>query len=64
MAALLAALSPGEAVARKVSAGGTGPAAVEQQIASLRRQVVACEARAAVIPSLDSIGQKLREVTL
>ena len=63
-AALLGALSPVEAVARKVSAGSTGPVSVEQQIFSLRRHVAACEARAAAIPSLDAIGLKLREVTL
>jgi argininosuccinate lyase len=61
--AALAARDPIAAIAHKESPGGTGPHAVDAQIASVRAQAAACRKRAEAIPSLDALLERLRGVT-
>ncbi len=58
----LAAAEPLGSPARKVSAGGTGPASVEQQIASLKARAARIRARARAVPRLDELFARLMEV--
>ncbi len=57
--AVLEALAPAAAVARKESAGGTGPAAVASQIAALRAGAAAAAKLADQIPSLAQLAARL-----
>jgi argininosuccinate lyase len=61
---VLSALSPTDAVARKKSAGGTGPEMVEIQIAALHASAGEAEQMAASLPSLDALLTSMREVEL
>jgi argininosuccinate lyase len=60
-AELLSVLDAAGAVARKRSAGGTSPEAVEAQLAALTEQVGTLAARAARVPRLDSLLRSLSE---
>jgi argininosuccinate lyase len=60
----LAVLDPRTAAAAKESAGGTGPAAVAAQVASLRAETRAAKERAAVVPALTSLIAALRVVEI
>jgi argininosuccinate lyase len=59
----LQALSATDAVARKESAGGTGPRSVEHQLAALLTTAEQAEQAAAALPSLDGLLVRLREAT-
>ncbi|MFI5029004.1 MAG: argininosuccinate lyase, partial [Solirubrobacterales bacterium] len=52
------------AVARRESAGGTGPESVKHQIADLERRAQAAKDRAREIPRLGSLFESLREAPL
>jgi argininosuccinate lyase len=58
-AGALAALDPIRAVAAKESAGGTGPRAVAAQLASARARAAALHARAAAVPSIQSLARAI-----
>jgi argininosuccinate lyase len=60
-AQVLECLDPLSSVARKVSAGSTGPAAVAVQIASLREAARGARATAAKVPRLEKLFQALKE---
>ncbi len=60
-ATVLAALDPEAACAAKESLGGTGPRALDQQLAALEHDCDALERTIAAIPSLDSVVKALRE---
>jgi argininosuccinate lyase len=55
----LAALDPTTAIAAKESAGGTGPRAVESQIAWLRERAEALFAKATAHGSLDALAERV-----
>ncbi len=55
----LGALDPIRAVAAKESAGGTGPRAVAAQLASARARAGELHARAAAIPSIQSLARAI-----
>jgi argininosuccinate lyase len=55
----LAVLDPKTAVAAKESAGGTGPRAVDAQIAQLRSHATRLEAAARAHPSLDELAKRV-----
>ncbi len=60
----LSALSATQAVARKESAGGTGPHSVEHQISALRAAAEEARRAASAVPSLDALLAQMREVEL
>ncbi|MCU0695196.1 MAG: argininosuccinate lyase [Myxococcaceae bacterium] len=55
----LSVLEPAGAVARKLSAGSTGPKAVEVQLSALSSQAGARATKAAAVPSLPSLFEQL-----
>ena len=60
-AKVLECLDPLTSVDRKVSAGSTGPAAVAQQISSLRESARLARERAAAVPRLSQLFTALKE---
>jgi argininosuccinate lyase len=62
--ALVALASIEGAVARRESAGGTGPASVRSQIADLERRAQAGRALARQVPRLDALFENLKEAPL
>ena len=54
-ATVLGALDPTNAMAAKKSAGGTAPERITEQIAHVRARAAALSARAAEVPSLESL---------
>jgi argininosuccinate lyase len=63
-AELLALASIDGAVARRESAGGTGPESVKHQIAELERKARTAKDRARAIPRLEGLFQSLKEAPL
>jgi argininosuccinate lyase len=63
-AEVLAVADAAASVARKRNAGGTGPAAIEQQIRGLAAEAAETRAAAAAIPRLASLFEELKEVPL
>ena len=63
-AAVLSVLEPAGAVARKASAGSTGPVAVEATLALIEGQAKALAERAAQVPKLTTLFSELERATL
>jgi argininosuccinate lyase len=60
----LSVLEPAGAVARKRSAGSTGPAAVEATLQALETQALTLSKRAASVPRLEALFTALKEAAL
>lgn len=63
-ASILSVLEPAGAVARKASAGSTGPAAVDATLASLTTQAGELAAKATKVPKLGDLFAKLQAATV
>jgi argininosuccinate lyase len=63
-ASILSVLEPAGAVARKMSAGSTGPAAVEATLAIIEAQAKVLAERAAQVPKLATLFTELERATL
>ncbi|HYX90143.1 MAG TPA: argininosuccinate lyase [Myxococcaceae bacterium] len=63
-AEVLQAANPLASVGRKISAGSTGPAAVEQQLAELRQSAAAARDQANRIPRLQALFRDIQEASL
>jgi argininosuccinate lyase len=63
-AAALAVLDAAGAVARKESAGGTGPESVAKQLDELDRQATALAAKSKSVPRLEVVYTRLKEASL
>jgi argininosuccinate lyase len=61
---VLEAARPLASVGRKVSAGSTGPAAVQQQISQLRRAAAVARDQADRIPRLQALFREIQEASL
>jgi argininosuccinate lyase len=63
-AQVLEAANPLSSVGRKVSAGSTGPASVQRQIAELRRCAEVAREQARAVPRLQELFRDIQEATL
>jgi argininosuccinate lyase len=63
-ASILSVLEPSGAVARKASAGSTGPAAVEASLSIIETQAKVLAERAAQVPKLTTLFTELERATL
>jgi len=63
-AATLSVLEPAGAISRKLSAGGTGPAAVEASLSELEKQAQVLFERARAVPRLADLFTTLKEYEL
>lgn len=61
---VLEAVKPFSSVGRKVSAGSTGPAAVQEQIAELRRCAEVAREQALAVPRLQTLFREIQEAAL